>query len=201
MNLRINLQRNAARLGVLALVVLAAFMFLQLTRKAQAVYASQRNAGALAAGETESSPPPSAAWRQVLFFDRGAAPAAALVEGWSSPDPGAGVSSNAHRATLLLPPSPYPGAVDVALTVEPFIAPARPFQRVTARIGAQTLGEWRLTKAETLHVRVPAELRGPAGDLQLQLDLPDAESPAALVKGAMDPRRLAIALKRITITG
>ena len=198
-----NLQRNAARLGAGALVVLGGLIFQQLTQKAQNAYASRQTPAALGASAAGSAAPASAAWRQVLFFDRGAAPAAALVEGWSTPEPGAGVWSDALRATLLLPPSPFPGAADVALTVEPFLAPARPFQRVTARVGAHTLGEWQLSKggSTTLHLQVPVALRGPTGDLRLQLDLPDAESPAKHAEGAVDPRRLAIKLQQITITG
>ena len=198
-----NLHRNAARLGAVALVVLGGFIFLQLTRKAQTAYVSRRTPAALSASTAGSPASASAAWRQELFFDRASAPAAALVEGWSTLEPGEGVWSDAFRTTLLLPPSPYPGVVDVALTVQPYVAPARPFQRVTARIGAHTLGEWRLTKggSTTLHILVPAALRGPAGDLRLQLDLPDAESPAKHAEGAVDPRMLAIKLQRITITG
>jgi len=194
------LDRTAAGLGLVALVVIGGFMFLQLTRKAQAAYTNRQVSAAAA---TDASPPASAGWRQVLFFDHGTAPAGALGEGWSTPEPGSGVWSNAQRTTLQLPPSPYPGSIDVALTVEPFVIPARPFQRVRARAGARTLGEWRLTSAgiTTLHVGVPAELRGPAGDLQLQLDLPDAASPAKLMKDVMDTRLLAIRLHRIAITG
>lgn len=198
-----SLDRNAARLGAVALVVVAGFLLLQLKHKAEAAYANRQNAVALAASGAGSSLPAAAAWRQELFFDRGAAPASALIEGWSTPEPGAGVWSDAPRATLLLPPSPYPGVVDVALTVQPYVAPARPFQRITARVGAQMLGEWRLTKggSTTLHIQVPAALRGPAGDLRLQLELPDAEAPAKHAEGAVDPRKLAIQLQRITITG
>lgn len=189
-----SLQQNVTRLGRIALVVIVSFLLLRLVHWADAAYATQRRAA-------ESAPAPAAAaWTQVYYFEHAAVPKAVLGDGWSIPEPQAGVWSSHRRAALRLPPASLAGPVEVALTVDAFIAPARPFQRVTARAGDRTLGEWRLKKAETTTLRfaVPAELRG--GALELQLELPDAESPARVL-GVTDARLLGIKLRRIDVTG
>lgn len=191
-----NLARNLGRLGVAGLVLLTVFMVLQLGHKASVAYA-RRNKPAAAA------PTEAPAWRQSLYFDHATAPPGALVKGWSPPEPGSGAWSDGPLAILRLPAAPISGPAAAALKVEPFIAPGRPFQRVTARVGERTLGEWRLTKAEatTLYFQVPAELRDPAGEVTVQLDLPDSDSPARRVEGALDARLLGVKLHEITVTG
>jgi hypothetical protein len=193
------LRSLAGAFAIVAVVVISGFLVVELVRKADAAVAHREAVAATG----DASPPPTAAWRQELYFDRSKPPAHALGEGWSTPESGSGVWSNAPAATLRLHPPPYPGGVAVALAVEPFVIPARPFQRVRVRVGGRALGEWRLTTAEvtTLQVQVPADLRGPAGELQLQLELPDAASPAKLMKGVLDPRLLAIRLHRVAVTG
>lgn len=199
-----SLQRFAARLGLVVLLLMTAFLLLELVRKADAAYANRIRAAASAAAAAGSLPSPAATWRQDLFFDGAAAPPASLVQGWSTPEPGSGVWSTGRHAVLKLPPAPFPSAADIGLTVEAFVAPpALPFQRVTVRAGARTLGEWRLTQGEatTLHLQAPADLRRPDGSLELQLDLPDADSPAKRLPGSMDARLLAIKLRRIDVSG
>lgn len=190
-----SLQRIAAWAGLIVLVVVGGFLLLLLVRRADAAYANQLHAA--------SAPPPAsaAAWAQAYHFDHAAAPRAVLGAGWSDPEPQAGVWSRDRQAVLRLP-VPLAGPAEVALTVDAFVAPGRPFQRVTARVGDRTLGEWRLTKVgtDTLRFAVPAELRGSGGDLEVQLALPDADSPAK-VQGSTDARLLAIKLHRIDVTG
>jgi hypothetical protein len=188
-----SLRRNAVRLGLIVLAVIAANLLLQLVRQAEAAYAAQRQARAAA------PPPTAAAWMQTFHFDHATAPQALLGAGWSTIEPGSGVWTNAPQAVLHLPPAPLAGPADVALEVDAFVAPKRPFQRMRARVGDRVLGEWRLTSAKTTTLRfaLPAELRS-GGDVQL--DLPDAASPLQ-VNGAMDSRRLAIKLHRVDIVG
>lgn len=198
-----SVQGFAARFGLVTLLVILAFLFLQLQRKAEAAYALRLRAAASAAAAADSLPSPAATWRQDLFFDGAAAPPAVLVRGWSAPEPGSGVWSTDRHAVLRLPPPPFPDASDVGLTVEAFVVPAQPVQRVTVRVGSRTLGEWRLTQglATTLRLQAPAELRRADGSLVLQIDLPDAGSPAKRVPGAVDNRLLAIKLRRIDVSG
>jgi len=189
------LQRVGAGLGLFGLAVLCVFLLLQLVRKADAAYVARRAAAAAA------PPAAEAAWTQTFHFDHPAAPLAVLGDGWSTPELGAGVWSRERRAALRLPPAPLAGPVEVALTVEPFVAAARPFQRIVASAGDHRLGEWRLTSAQgaTLRFAVPAELRD-GRNLEVRLDLPDAASPKE-VQGAMDARLLAIRLRRIDVVG
>jgi hypothetical protein len=191
-----SLQRNAACLGLVAMVAVAAFLLLELMGKANAAYANQRRAAAAAPA------PSQAAWTQAFHFDHAAVPQAVLGAGWSAPEPGAGVWSRDRRAVLRLPPPPVAGPAEVALTVEAYVVAARPLQRVVARAGDRTLGEWRLTSAAptTLRFAAPPELRAGGGDLAVQLELPDADSPKR-VEGAMDARLLAIRLRRIDVAG
>ena len=191
--------RIAARLGLVVLLVVGGFLLQQLVRKADHAHASRRAAPAAEAG----APPDAAAWRQTLRLDRGAPPAGLLVSGWSAPEPGSGVWSSGPVAALRLPPTPVRDKAKVALLVEAFVAPTRPFQQVRVRAGTRTLGEWRLTSSAItpLEFSAPAELLGPAGELDLQIDLPDADSPSRHVKDSTDPRRLAIKLHRVEATG
>lgn len=188
-----SLQRNVLRLGLIVLAVVVAYVLLQLVRQAEAAYGAQREA------RLAAPPPTAAAWVQTFHFDHRAAPQAVLGAGWSTIEPGAGVWTNAKQAVLRLPPAPVAGPAEVTLEVGAFVAPKRPFQRVTARAGDRVLGEWRLTSAATATLRfaLPTDLHSGG---EVQLELPDAASPLQL-EGAMDPRRLAIKLYRIDIVG
>ena len=193
------LARAAAAPILFALAAAGVFLVDQLADKANHAYAMRRKASAA------ELPPPGAmsAWSQTFYFDRAASPPGVLVAGWSTPEPGAGVWSDERAATLRLPPAPGPGAVEVALTVEAFLAPGRPFQRVRVSSGGRPLGDWRLAAAgpTTLRIAAPHALRAPSGDLTLNFELPDADTPSRLVEGSPDPRILAIKLQRVTVTG
>jgi hypothetical protein len=195
----VSLDRVAARLGLALLVVIAGYLLLQLTGRANTAYAARQRAGAALA--TPPSPETAVAVL-TLRFDRMRAPDG-LVEGWSTPEPGSGVWSDGDHAVLKLPAPPSPGPAEISLSVSPLVAPGRPFQRVVIRAGARRLGDWRLAEAgpTTLKVVAPAEARAPDGAIALQIALPDAESPARLSPGSLDARRLAIKLHAVTIAG
>ena len=192
-------RRIVSGVGIAFLVLLTGFMVLQLVRKADAAEAARKS---FAAAETAGRDLPVAAtWRLSLYFDRGQTYLSGLGSGWSLPEPGAGVWSSSKLAVLKLPPLP-PGAADVALQLEAFVAATHPVQRIRVRTGAQTLGEWRLDKGEltTLHLALPQGAR-PADGLELQIDLPDADAPIHHVKGSTETRQLAIKLHRVLVTG
>lgn len=194
------LDRLTARAAIFALTALMAFLLLQLKNKAAIAHAAR--APALPIGESAPSIALSSNWRLSMDFDRGPGKTG-LADGWSEPEPGSGVWSLGRQAILTLPSAPSAGPLDVTMTVDPFIAPTRPLQRVRARIGSRTIGEWRLTKPgrTTLPLEVPADARAAGGDFQIVLELPDASAPAHTVEGATDPRQLAIKLSRIDISG
>jgi hypothetical protein len=192
----VSFERTAARLGLAGLAVIAVFLLLQLGVKADHAVA---NRSVAAAPRT----PAEAVWRSGLSFDSSTRPAGLLVRGWFAPELGSGVWSSGKDAVLKVPASLLPGPSNVALAVEPFVAPTVPVQRVRVRAGARVLGEWRLTRAgmTSLDVQIPAELRGPAGDVDLQLELPDAAPPKGHVEGSQDVRVLAIKLRRMDLYG
>ena len=124
----------------------------------------------------------------------------ALASGWSGPEPGLGVWSEKALATVRLTGLPA-GETQVTMMMRPFLPPARPEQHVIVRAGGRTLAQRRLTenKLQPLRVIVPADARAANGDVVLQLDLPDAGSPARWTPPSHDQRRLAVQLTRIDI--
>jgi hypothetical protein len=181
---------------MLGLALLCAGLLLKLAREADRVHASLVARAAEAPADAAVAP-----WRVVLRFDQAKAPAALLRRGWSAPEFGSGAWSMAGLAVLQLPPSPARGPAVVVLSVEPFVAAAHPVQRVRVRAGARVLGEWRLTGGTSrLAFQLPGELNGPDG-LELQIDLPDAASPARDVRGAMDARLLGVKLHAVELFG
>jgi hypothetical protein len=193
--------RTAGHVGLALLLGIGLFVLTQLVRKAGDAYAGRLHPPLASAGVAAPALPPAGSWRLALFFDRNARGQAALGPGWSSIEPGSGVWSTANLAVVRLPPVPA-GPADVALQVEAFIAPTIPAQRVRAKAGRRTLGEWRIDEGgvTTLHFPLPEDVRGPGG-LELQLELPDADSPARRVAGASDVRRLAVKLHRLVVSG
>jgi hypothetical protein len=126
---------------------------------------------------------------------------AILVRGWSEPESGSGVWSLGHEAVLRLPAPPTDADLDIAFTLEAFIKPGLPAQRVVVRSSGRTIAEWRLTTGgvQTLHATAPKTARAGHTDLELHFDLPDADSPARHVAGSNDGRELAIKLKKIEV--
>lgn len=191
------LARVYGRAAIVVLLVIAAWWLLQLSRRADlAIYghALTEAAGGAPADTLTSERQPS---RLVLHLDRGITPAA-LVAGWSASERNDGVWSMGHRAELKLGGLPA-GAAQVTLTAEAFLPAGLPAQRVTVRAQGRTLSAWRLTTPgfRELALQVPADARAPNGDIVLQLDLPDADSPARRAPGATDGRVLAVKLKRV----
>jgi hypothetical protein len=112
----------------------------------------------------------------VIHLDRGVLPDC-LGAGWSEvkAQPGMGVASVARMATLHLVGSP-PKADMVALTVEPVFVHGDPSQRVRVSTRRRRLGEWLLTRPGTqiLRFATPPEAHSGQGDLELELEFPDA---------------------------
>jgi len=135
--------------------------------------------------------------RLVIYLDRGVRPNC-LVEGWSGAEPNFGVWSVGRRAVLKLG-GLQPGPAEITLTLQPFVAPGRPAQRVGLSAHGRRLGDFSLTESSvrTLHVTVPAEVRPANGEVILELELPDAAAPAQHVAGSKDAREIAVNLKRI----
>jgi hypothetical protein len=154
-------------------------------------------------------------------FRPGGNSAAYLGEGWSEKGDEWAHWTDGRRATLRLhnPPAASPQRIKTAaslvthgpyvleMTMSAFVPPQHPRQRVTVSLNGQRLGELELTKAQvgsgpaTIHLPVPPgvetrEARGDGargGELLLQLDLPDAQSPKNL--GLSDDfRQLGVAM-------
>jgi hypothetical protein len=136
-----------------------------------------------------------------IHFDRGMRPKS-LGYGWSEAEQGFGVWSLGRLAVVKLQAFPAAPSTDVALTLQAFIAPGHPVQKVRVRAGDRVLAEWSLTNTDvrTVHVLVPRGVQAPNGDFELQLDLPDAAQPAKAIAGSTDPRILAINLKTIEVS-
>jgi hypothetical protein len=133
----------------------------------------------------------------ILYLDRAKAPPG-LVSGWSRPEPGVGTWSAGERAVLRLT-GLTPGAVRLAITLQPFNAPGVPVQHVAVSAHGRRLAEWRLTasRMQTLTFEAPQDAREANGDLELTFDLPDADSPARRVPGSGDARQIAVKLVRL----
>jgi hypothetical protein len=128
-------------------------------------------------------------------FDTGQAPPV-LGTGWTTPGPG-GIWTDGERATLRLPPFPGEAQADILeLNAFSFDRPGAPGQNVTVVVNGQPLKTVRVYDG-AYDLDMP---RHPAGvPLDIDLLLPDAVAPAAVVPGESDPRRLGIAVRRITI--
>jgi hypothetical protein len=124
-----------------------------------------------------------------------------LMRGWSDPEPGAGVWSDGHEAVLKLPTPMVGGNLDVAIKAQPFLAAGLPAQRVKVSVGGTEVTTWRLRTGEsqTLHAAIPRTARTDLAEIELQLGLPDADTPARLSPGSTDARLLAIMVRRIDV--
>ena len=121
-----------------------------------------------------------------------------LGAGWSRPEPGF-TWTLGHRSSLLLPVPLVPTALSVSLRAHPFTPAARPFQRVTARIGDNVLGRMLFTEPDDLRLVIPPDLAAGSRDgIVLTLDLPDAGRPCEF-DGNDDTRVLGLSCRRLSI--
>lgn len=178
-----------ALLGAVGLLLIA-----QLSRRAD--HAAE--AAALAVAAHESGATIRTASSVTLEFDQ-LRRSDSLVRGWSSPELNAGVWSDGREAVLRLPTPPADGDLEVVFKLEPFLAPGLPAQRVTIRTANRNVATWRLGVAglQTVHAVVPKALRS-GGDLELHLELPDADAPSRL-SNSNDSRQLAVRMTRIDV--
>jgi hypothetical protein len=188
----------ARSIGFVLLVGLTLFTIMQLSDRAKrSLPAASTPAviGSLAPETLGDSDAPL-----TIFFDRETAPCC-LASGWNKPEAGSGAWSSGALAVLRLPPMRTRKPVDIGLTLEAFVAPGLPAQTVKLRAGERTLAEWRLTSAGATRVDavLPGDLPGRADGLDLQLDLPNATSPAHSVAGSTDVRILAVKLKALEL--
>ncbi|MEO6339520.1 MAG: hypothetical protein ABIO39_05750 [Caulobacteraceae bacterium] len=138
----------------------------------------------------------------MLAFDTGR-PEPALAAGWS--DPGtAGVWSDGPTATIVFPaPAAAPtGQVFIEVDASGFHTPSHDTQRVMLSVGGQPVGEWAVEPSvwRPYVLTLPARLVTPDAPVTLRLDLPDAAQVSAVIPGSPDKRRLAIAVRRLTVT-
>lgn len=121
-----------------------------------------------------------------------------LGAGWSRPEPGF-TWTLGHQSTLLLPAPLTPTALSLSLRAHPFTPAARPFQRVTARIGDTVLGRMLFTEPDDLRLVIPPDLAvGLREGIELSLDLPDAGRPCEF-DGNDDTRVLGLSCRRLNI--
>lgn len=136
-----------------------------------------------------------------LDFDR-PPPQGVLSRGWSEPEPGTGVWSVGQVSVIDLPAINRSGVHTLKVTLQPFVGPRLPAQRVRVSAGGHTLAERTLTAPDyqTLEIRLPEEVAASTTPLQLQFDLPDAKAPAIMTPGSTDTRVLAVRLRRIELS-
>lgn len=138
----------------------------------------------------------------IIPLDHGQKPSI-LARGWSVPEP-KGIWSDGAEATLAFAAPNPQGLVSVVVEVEAlsFSSPNRPTQRVDVIVNGATLAQWRVTSDRylTYSVAIPPRLIVPNQPLVVRLALPDAASPAETLPGAVDRRRLGIAVRRIVLS-
>ena len=124
-----------------------------------------------------------------------------LVSGWSAPESGAGVWSNARSATLRLPTPLADGDLDITIKAQPYLAPGLPAQRVVVRAGETVVATWTLTAdgSGASHATLPRKARIRPDEVELHLQFPDADVPARRTPDAGDARLLGIKVRRIDL--
>jgi hypothetical protein len=126
-----------------------------------------------------------------------------LVDGWSSPEDQC-VWSDGGTAHLSIPmPPEATGDVDLTFTVSSFVGFGftKGEQRVDAIVGGRTVASWRWDGAAALSnsvLRVPAELRGPSGQVDFTFSIRDPIRPKDTGINPQDDRALGLLLCAIT---
>jgi hypothetical protein len=126
-----------------------------------------------------------------------------LADGWSSPEDQC-VWSDGGTARVSIPmPPEATGDVDLTFAVSSFVGSGftKGEQRVDAIVGGRTLASWRWTAAAALSdsvVRVPAELRGASGQVNLTFSIRDPIRPKDVGINPQDDRALGLLLCAVT---
>jgi len=130
----------------------------------------------------------------VRFGDRGNA-GPRLGPGWSYPELG-WTWTVGEESTLRLPTPAKASDCVLQLHVYPHVTlPQVPRQRLAVLANGQTVGEFSITEDTTLQCRIPRDIVGASGTLEITFRHPDAMAPSAVSDVAED-RRLALAFRR-----
>jgi hypothetical protein len=179
--------------------VLLDFRFPDATSPAEnKVSADGRQLAMFVSGLSASAPYPAIASGQTVSLAKTAALPPYFRTGWSAKEQTA-VWSDGDKATLALH-ADKSGNLTVSIEGLAFLAHPDSTQTVIVRSGDRRLAAWRYDKAAPSGVRtvtVPADLVR-NGNLDLELDFPDATSPAAQ-KASGDTRRLGLYVSAITV--
>jgi hypothetical protein len=145
----------------------------------------------------------------VTIFDfRQGRPAPDLeVMGWTSSAPW-GEWTEGHRSILIFRAAPVDADVELTMDAFPFLAPTHGLKSQRLRVfcnGQQVGPELRFDRAEPppVHITIPRVVwnppkSGPASNIVMELQLPDAASPRGLDPATSDdPRELALGMRRM----
>ena len=120
---------------------------------------------------------------------------AMLRWGWSEPEEH-DVWAEGSESLLVLPAPACEADYECRLQLHPFVAPARPAQRLAVFVDGRACGEFVLTGDETVRVTIPAEQIAGRSQLTLLLVHPDGARPCqASLSG--DSRVLSVALATV----
>jgi hypothetical protein len=152
-------------------------------------------------GFSASARYPTISRGQTVSLANAAAAPPYFKSGWSGKEPTA-IWSDGDRATLALHADKVKAGEPLTVSIDgqAFLAHPDSAQTVIVRSGGRALATWRYDKAAPAGVRkvkVPADLVH-NGDLELELDFPDAVSPAQQ-KVSGDPRRLGLYVSALTV--
>jgi len=127
-----------------------------------------------------------------------------LASGWSLPE-SEGTWSDARRADIRLPLSEAIDEDDLELhlTLRPFLSedsdPPLRSQQVTVLVNSVPTTRWDVTELEDYSVTIDADIHVGSDELQLELILHDATSPAALLLSE-DLRQLGVQLQQLRLS-
>ena len=168
------------------------------TAAALKVSADQRLLGMYFSGLSVSALYPDIVRGQTVTLAKTMSTPPYFRSGWGAKEPGA-VWTDGHSASLMLHIDKA-GPLTVSVQAMAFLAHPDSVQNVIVRAGQTRLAAWRYDKASASGLRtvkVPADLIR-NGNLELDLDLPDAASPAEQ-KVSGDTRRLGLYVSVITV--
>ncbi len=180
--------------------VMLEFRFPDATSPAQhKVSADPRQLAMFVSGFSASAPYPAIALGQTVSLAKAAGVPPYFRSGWSAKEPAA-IWSDGSGATLALHTDKAAGPLTVSIEASAFLPRTDSVQTVIVHSGGRRLASWRYDKAAPSGMRtvqVPRDLLH-NGNLELDLDFPDATSPAAQ-KVSGDTRRLGLYVSALTV--